>query len=62
MLIEIYDWSAFCHIEVVTVAYRQQVLTLVMLCSQELLGMSRSEFYGMPVWKQGNLKKDIGLF
>ncbi|KAI0210081.1 Supervillin [Lamellibrachia satsuma] len=29
---------------------------------EEVLGMTRSEFYGMPAWKQGNLKKEIGLF
>ncbi|XP_011642460.1 supervillin-like [Pogonomyrmex barbatus] len=29
---------------------------------QELLGMSKEEFQQLPVWKQVNLKKDIGLF
>lgn len=29
---------------------------------EEVLGMTRNEFYGMPSWKQGNLKKEIGLF
>ncbi|CAK9816931.1 SVIL [Anthophora plagiata] len=29
---------------------------------QELLGMTKEEFQELPVWKQVNLKKDIGLF
>ncbi|XP_014471011.1 PREDICTED: supervillin-like isoform X2 [Dinoponera quadriceps] len=29
---------------------------------QELLGMSKEEFQQLPVWKQVNLKKEIGLF
>ncbi|XP_011862595.1 PREDICTED: supervillin-like isoform X2 [Vollenhovia emeryi] len=29
---------------------------------RELLGMSKKEFQQLPVWKQVNLKKDIGLF
>ncbi|XP_017767516.1 PREDICTED: supervillin isoform X2 [Eufriesea mexicana] len=29
---------------------------------QELLGMTKEEFQELPVWKQVNLKKEIGLF
>nr|XP_012149417.1 PREDICTED: supervillin isoform X3 [Megachile rotundata] len=29
---------------------------------QELLGMTKEEFQELPVWKQMNLKKEIGLF
>ncbi|XP_076662287.1 supervillin isoform X1 [Halictus rubicundus] len=29
---------------------------------EELLGMSKEEFQDLPVWKQVNLKKEIGLF
>ena len=29
---------------------------------QELLGMSKEEFQELPVWKQMNVKKEIGLF
>jgi len=29
---------------------------------QELLGMSKEEFQQLPIWRQVNLKKDIGLF
>ncbi|XP_078621818.1 uncharacterized protein LOC144888044 isoform X4 [Branchiostoma floridae x Branchiostoma japonicum] len=29
---------------------------------ERVLGMSREEFYLLPIWKQTNLKKDMGLF
>lgn len=29
---------------------------------QEILGMTKEEFQELPVWRQVNLKKEIGLF
>ena len=39
-------------------------LTLRFLAShvQEIIGMSREEFAGLPAWKQANVKKEVGLY
>jgi len=37
-------------------------LYLPVLHVQEVVGMNREEFASLPVWKQANLKKEVGLF
>jgi supervillin len=29
---------------------------------EDVLGLTRDEFYALPAWRQGNIKKDAGLF
>ena len=29
---------------------------------QDAMGMSKDEFYGLPAWKQTQLRKEAGLF
>ncbi len=42
--------------------YRDHDYGLFFLPLQRVLEMTREEFAALPSWKQGNLKKQVGLF